>query len=284
MNAHPGDWKAVEAARSIEGVLRFARSGERSYLIEQRSPYPFHITRPFRLDTSLPHVATLYLQSAAGGLYRGDRLNLAMSAAGGAYAHITTQAATLVHDTKGQPVHQTARIDVADGAFLAFTPDPTVLFSNAALVSQTDVFLAPGAQAILGEAYAWHDPEQAGRPFASLSAAVNIRASDGRLLAADRGGLSGPEWAAAASPMGGYRAVGAMFMLGEAAGGFDATTLEQRLAGLGCLAGVSTLPNRAGSVVRLLAADGGALSRGLDAAFETAFEALLGIAPARRRK
>jgi hypothetical protein len=50
------------------------------------------------------------------------------------------------------------------------------------------------------------------------------------------------------------------------------------------MAGLSRLPNNAGIGGRVLAANGGALVRGLEAAFATAFEALVGVQPARRRK
>jgi urease accessory protein len=50
------------------------------------------------------------------------------------------------------------------------------------------------------------------------------------------------------------------------------------------VAGISRLPNHAGVGGRILAADGGALARGLEAAFAVAFEVLMGVPPGRRRK
>ena len=52
----------------------------------------------------------------------------------------------------------------------------------------------------------------------------------------------------------------------------------------GCFAGASPLPNGAGLGLRLLAIDGGHLSAGLEAVFRTAFRALSGCEPGRRRK
>ena len=48
-------------------------------LRRQRVPYPFHATRTFYLDQSRPDLATLYMQSAAGGLYRGDHVALSIT-------------------------------------------------------------------------------------------------------------------------------------------------------------------------------------------------------------
>ena len=59
---------------------------------------------------------------------------------------------------------------------------------------------------------------------------------------------------------------------------------RQELAACGCVGGFSKLPNNAGIGSRVLAANGGALARGLEAAFAIAFEALIGVPPARRRK
>ena len=92
-------------------------------LTHQRIPYLFHATRPFYLDQARPDLATLYLQSAAGGLYRGDRVALSITAEPHSAAHVTT-AATIVHRTDRFPVEQSMRLEVGDHAFLALTPDP----------------------------------------------------------------------------------------------------------------------------------------------------------------
>ena len=68
-------WRAairISRAGSVEALLHFCRAGGRTVLAGQRLPYPFHATRTFYLDRANPEIATLYLQSASGGLYRGD--------------------------------------------------------------------------------------------------------------------------------------------------------------------------------------------------------------------
>jgi urease accessory protein len=72
--------------------------------------------------------------------------------------------------------------------------------------------------------------------------------------------------------------------LGHGSDRCDADALESRLAACGCIAGISKLPNNAGVGGRILAANGGVLARGLETAFAAAFEALIGVPPARRRK
>ena len=82
------------ASGPVEASLHFHRGGGRTVLAHQHVPYPFHATRPFYLDRERPEIATLYLQSASGGLYRGDDVALSIVAGPHAAAHVTTQAST----------------------------------------------------------------------------------------------------------------------------------------------------------------------------------------------
>jgi urease accessory protein len=269
---------------AVEASLHFSHGGGRTVLSRQRVPYPFHATRPFYLDRARADLATLYLQSAAGGLYRGDRVALAITAAPGSAVHVTTQAATIVHRTQRLPVEQRTRLDVGQHAFLALTPDPLVLFPGAEISCATEVTLAAGGCAILSDGLSHHDPEGLGRASARYSNAVVVRDATGRILLNDRGSITGEAMFGPSSPLGPHRAVGTVFVLGHGADLCDAALFEERLATCGCVAGFSKLPNNAGIGSRVLAADGGALTRGLEAAFAIAFEALIGVPPARRRK
>jgi urease accessory protein len=278
------DVAPLGSERRIEAALRFATGGGRTVLVHQHVPYPFHVTRAFHLDRPRPDLATLYLQSASGGLYRGDRLVLDIDVAAGAAVHLTTQAATVVHDTRERCATQLTRLCVAAGSFAAVVPDPLVLFPGAAIEGRMEVKLEQGARAILAEGFTHHDPAGEGRPFARVALSTVVRDANDRLVLSDRGAISGAAFFGAASPAGSCRATGMLFALGPGAEGLDAAALEHRLTAAGCLAGVSRAPHDLGLAVRILAPDGGALARGLDIAFAAAFETLLGFPPARRRK
>jgi urease accessory protein len=275
---------AAPAARQVEAELAFHRGGGRTHIGRQRVPYPFHVTRAFHLDPARPDLATLYLQSASGGLYRGDWLSLFIHGGAGAAAHITTQAATIVHDTRGRPAALATHIEVARGGFLAYTPDPLVLFPGASIDSTTEVVLDDGASAVLADGFTWHDLDGRGRAFEACGLRTLVRDGQGRELMRDRGTIKGADFLGPASPAGPYRAVGTLLILGQGSERLDGVAFEQTLDALGCLAGVSPAPNGIGFSVRILAPDGGALARGLTAGFTLAFEAIAGIAPARRRK
>lgn len=276
-------------AAAVEASLRFYHGGGRTVLTHQRVPYPFHATRAFYLDTARADLATLYLQSAAGGLYRGDRVALSIVAEPASAAHVTTQAATIVHRTHRFAVEQNTRLEVHDNAFLAFTPDPLVLFPDAEIACTTEITLNDRGTVILTDGLSHHQPEgvateKTNGMFARYSNAVVVRHAGGRVLLNDRGTITGEAFFASSSPLGPHRAAGNVFVLGRGADRCDAELLETRLAACDCVGGFSRLPNDAGIGGRVLAVNGGTLARGLEAAFAIAFEALIGVPPARRRK
>jgi urease accessory protein len=197
---------------------------------------------------------------------------------------VTTQASTIVHRTHQRGVVQSTRIEIGEHAFVAMTPDPLVLFPGADISCSTDITLTASGRAILIDGLARHDPEGLDRPFDRYSNAVLVRNAVGSVLLTDRGSLTGEAMSSPASPLGPFRAVGTLFALGHGSERCDVEVVERRLAALGCVAGLSKLPNNVGVGGRVLAANGGTLARGLEAAFAVAFEALIGVPPARRRK
>ncbi|APX83564.1 urease accessory protein [Methylorubrum extorquens] len=281
----PAEAPSPPVGRRVQASLVFTRGGGTTVLSRQVVPYPFHITRAFRLHPESPDLATLYLQSASGGLYAADHLTLAIAARAGARAHVTTQAGTVVHRGGPEPSRQETRLTIATDAFLALNPDPLILFPGAHLAVSTEITAEPGARAIVTESVACHDPAGEDRPFDRLDLGLTIRTPEGRVLVRERSRIDGTAFTAPDSPMGSHRAYGTMVVLGAPD--------DARLAGLhlrqaadaaGCLTGVSPLPNGAGLGLRLLALDGGALSAGMDAVFRIVFETLSGCAPGRRRK
>ncbi|CAA2138851.1 Urease accessory protein UreD (plasmid) [Methylobacterium bullatum] len=271
-------------SRHSQARLVFVRGGGTTVLSRQVVPYPFHITRPFRMYPDHPDIATLYLQSASGGLYRADRLGLDITARPGSRAHVTTQSATVVHDTGAFAARQDTRLAIAGDAGLALHPDPMILFPGAALDLDTRIVVGREARAIVSEGFASHDPSGMSRPFARIALSLRIETEDGRILVNERSTLDGASLAGPASPLGTYAAYGSMAILGGVEGHPDIAALQGAADAVGCLCGASPMPNAAGLAVRVLAPSGGALSTAMDAVFAVAFEALFGVAPARRRK
>lgn len=275
--------RSTAAKSRHRAELQFARTNARTYLARQFVEYPFHITRPFYLDREPADLATLYLQSASGGIYSGEHLDLAIEAAAGAQCQVTSQSSTIVHDCRGLTSRYTARIRAASGAFIALCSDPLILFPGAAIEMQTEVRLEPDAAAIIADGLVLHDPSGGGRePFALFANELTVSDVSGHRLLVDRWRVSGAEFSQLA-PHGSQRMAGSVFALGRLPA-VSSADLEAGVAATGSYAGATRLPNEAGLAVRLLAPDGAALARGLTRAWEILFTGLFGAPPGRRSK
>jgi len=268
--------------RDVEAHLAVDVAGRRTTLRRQRVGYPLHMTRGFYLDKERPDLLTIYLQSASGGLYAGDRLKLEVSVGAEAAFHLTTQAATVVHEGRAAGSRQCQSIAVGSGAFCAVASDPYVLFPGADLELDTIASVADDAVLILAEGFAVHDPKAMGRAFAQFTSRLKITRPDGRLLVQDIGRIRGEALhGGALGPMAASATVVVIAPSGRLA---KVEEMERAADNCLCLAGCSPAPNGAGQVMRILAPDGGALARGMEAAFHVAGGAALGVDLARRRK
>lgn len=273
----------VASARGQHALLRFARAGGRTTLLRQHVPYPFHVTRPFYLDTPQRDLATIYLQSASGGIYAADDLSLTLDVAAGAAAHVTTQAATIVHDCRGASARMATQVSVGEDGFLALTPDPLVLFPGADIAFETEVTLHDTARAILVESACLHDPLGRERRFARFHSSLAVHDAHGAVRLSDRGGVDG-ESLGGPAVLGPWRAWATLLVVGPAGSLPDASLLEGYADHAGCLCCAGPAPSKLGLAVRLAGPDGGTLGRCLDGLFLVCTEALLGFVPARRRK
>ncbi len=252
-------------------------------LLRQHVPYPFHVTRPFYLDAQRPDLATLYLQSSSGGVYGGDDLSLTLDIRAGAAAQVTTQAATIVHDCRGSPARAVVQANVGEGAFLALTPDPLVLFPGADIATATDLSLHEGACAVLVDSASLHDPQGADRSFARFHGSLTVRDASGTVRLCDRGGIEG-EGLGAPAVLGTCRAWATLLALGPLDRLPDAALLESLAAAADCLCGAGAAPNGLGLAARLAGPDGGTLGRCLEQLGAVCAGTLLGFTPVRRRK
>ena len=273
---------ASQKGRDVEAYLAVELAGGRTTLRRQRVGYPLHVTRGFYLDAARPDLLTLYLQSASGGLYAGDRLKLDVSVGANAAFHLTTQAATVVHDGRNTGSRQRQSLAVESGAFCAVASDPYVLFPGANLELETLATVADDAVLFLADGFAIHDPRSMGRTFAQFASRQRIVRPDGRLLLQDIGRLRGEELRNGS--LGAMAAAATILVVAPPDRLPAMAALEEAADSLGCLAGASAAPNNAGQVMRILAPDGGTLARALEAAFHVASSAALGVDLARRRK
>jgi urease accessory protein len=161
-----------------------------------------------------------------------------------------------------------------------------VLFPNSRLQSTVHVRLADGATAIIADAFLRHDPKQNGGVFSSYASEIVIGEATGQTLAIDRLAIDGSLFASEHPGISGrFRAQATLIVARR--GGIPQAASEA-LGQVPCsdeaAIGISRLPNSAGIMVRMLAADGVALRQILQACWATARFALKGAYPAERRK
>jgi urease accessory protein len=268
--------------------LAFAADGNgRSYVQRQYASYPFHVCRVHYHDKDHPGLATLYVQSCSGGVYEDDRLDITLAAGQGAEAHVSTQAATVVHSMPSGRATQRVRLACEGGSYLEYLPDPQILFPGSRFRSEVAVRLSGDGVALVSDSFLSHDPAGRGDRFSAYFSEIVVENETGKSLAIDRLKIDGEAFAESCPGISGrYAAQGTMIAAGldlpshEIADALNRIKLDCEAAMIGC----SLLPNAAGILVRVLAADGAALKLALHQAWCAARLALKGSVPQERRK
>lgn len=245
---------------SGKAALTFKLSpGGQTYLSRQYLAYPFHATRVFYLETAWPELATLYLTSASGGLFQGDRISLRADVKTGASAHITTGSATKIHSMDRDFARQTVDLGVGQGAYLEYLVEPNILFPHSRLESFVRVSVGKGGCAILGDSFLTHNPEGVNRkPFDGLIAEVSVHDPKGDLLALDRMKVvGGDRFLSVPGLTGDNFAQGSIYFIwdGKPADGLVRAMAKAVDSMKQVYAGASTLPGGCGAFVRILTDD-----------------------------
>jgi urease accessory protein len=91
------------------------------------------------------------LLNTAGGLTGGDRIDVEVALAAGCRATVTSAAAEKIYRALDGNTEMRIRLDLADGARLAWLPQPTILFDRARLDRRTWVDLGGGGTLLATE-------------------------------------------------------------------------------------------------------------------------------------
>ena len=125
------------------------------------------------------------LINTAGGIAGGDRLEISVTAMGGASIAVTSQAAEKVYRALDQPAHISTKLKAYETAQLAWLPQETIVFNWARVSRETEIDLSSGAKLlalewlVLGRAA--HGEEMVG---GHISDSWRVK-KDGRLIWAD---------------------------------------------------------------------------------------------------
>jgi len=105
-----------------------------------------------RFPNAAPEALEAVIVNTGGGMTGGDRFAIDIALEAGASLIAGTAAAEKVYRSNGPDAEMTVRLDLAEGARLAWLPQETILFDRARLSRRIDVDLAPGASLLMAEA------------------------------------------------------------------------------------------------------------------------------------
>ncbi len=268
--------------------LTFGRDpAGRTYIRRQFVSYPYHICRPLTFAGDPDGMATLYLQSCAGGIFRDDRLREHLVTEEGTSAHITTQAATIVHSMDRGTARQEVLIETGAESLFEVMPDPFILFPQARFASAVRVRAHEGATIVLTDSFSSHDPAGTGATFDWFHGDVVVEDRQGRVLARDRVRVSGGAIVERCPGITGtYASQGSLFVIRRRGESTELVgALRTATAGIdGVYAGASTLPNGCGAWLRIMAQDAVGLRAAMTAAWQSTRFLLTDRVPAPRRK
>jgi urease accessory protein len=288
MHGGVSDHEDLLARRRGRIDLTFRRAPDGgTFLGRQYASYPFHICRPHRYVGDPSGMATLYLQSVAGGLFESDRLEVRIAAESGTALHVTSQASTVVHSMTGDHAEHAVTIEAGEGALVEYLPDATILFPQARLASRIQIQAHETASVICADAFLAHDPSGSSAMFDRLDSDMTVARPTGQVLVRDRFRITGDLLRRNLPGLNGPWIAQATVMVIHRGPSLDAL-LENIRAELEPLpdifAGASRLPGDVGVWTRILACDGHALRTAVLAVWACAREQITAKRPGVRRK
>lgn len=240
--------------------LVFARRGDRSVLTHLYRQAPLLVQQALYWDEELPGLPCVYVITTSGCVLQGDRLNVAISVGAGAMAHVTTQAATKIHQSTGGVAEQCQRLTLEPGAYLELLPGPTIPHRHSKFAGRTEAVVAEDATLLYAEILQpGRKHHGAGELFEYdlYSSAITARRPDGTELFTEKLVAEPRRFPVRqAGVMGSFDVAANVILLttpghadrvyGQVVPGMDPKT--------GCLAGASRLPNDAGLSFKVLGA------------------------------
>ncbi len=198
-----GDVQEVAGAESnfspLHLSMRVAQAAStnqtlQSFVARQYASYPFRLSSNLRLDPADTGRVYAYIMSAAPGVLSGDDLRLRVEVGDQACLYLTDQSATKVYSkpVDGLPAKVTLEMQIGEGAYLEYVPEPIILFNSAALTQRVEVTLHPSGRFISGEIIV---PGRIAKGefygFEQFESRLRVRSPDGQLCFADNLRLTG---------------------------------------------------------------------------------------------
>jgi urease accessory protein len=146
-----GSGRDVAATQQGRLEMEFARQGERSVLAHLHREAPLVAQQALYWDEHLPGMPCVFMITTAGCVLQGDRLDLSIKVRSGAMAHVTTQAATKIHQMNEGYAAQSQHLAVEDDAYLELLPGPVIPHRRSRFVTRTRAIVASSATLLATE-------------------------------------------------------------------------------------------------------------------------------------
>jgi urease accessory protein len=238
--------------------LEFARSGDRSVLSHLHRKAPLLAQQALYWDEHLPAMPCVFMITTSGCVLQGDRLDVGISVRRDALAHVTTQAATKVHQMDTDVAEQSTELQLEEGAYLELLPGPVIPHRHSKFITTTVAAVAATATLLVAELVAPGRKHHGGGEvfeYDLYSSSLTITRPDGTPLCTDK--FVSEPWlhpVRAVGVMGEFDVLGSLTLaaprqLAESVLEHVDSTVD---AADGCMSGASLLANDAGVVYRVI--------------------------------
>lgn len=131
--------------------LGFETRPERTVLSTLHRRAPLIVQQALYWDEEMPGLPCVSIISNSGGILQGDRNVIEVELAPGSQAHVTTQAATRVHEMDTNFATQTQEFVLGEDSYLEYIPHPTIPHRRARFVQRTRIVIDPTATLIFSD-------------------------------------------------------------------------------------------------------------------------------------
>ncbi len=131
--------------------LGFQRRGEKTALIELNRRAPLLVQQALHFDEEMPNLACVPIITTSGGILQGDRYAIEIELQADCQAHVTTQAATRIHEMDANYAAQSQDIVLNEGAYLEYLPHPIIPYRHSRFIGRTRLSIAASATLLYSE-------------------------------------------------------------------------------------------------------------------------------------
>lgn len=150
---------AIGKNGGIELVFSLNKKNGKSYLSQWSRRVPLIVQQELYFDESMPNMPCVYILSSGGPNVDGDRYTIDLKLKEGAFAHISTGAATKIAEMRYNHASNHQNIVLDEESYLEYIPLPIIPCKNSRYLCDTHITIAPSATLFYSEIFC------AGREF-----------------------------------------------------------------------------------------------------------------------